>query len=394
MGKTYFLSNVMVSISNVIIGICNWLFLYLILQNYSPEIANSFTAFMSIFLLLSIPSTTISYITNKSGRAIESYIKKNRLVSLAIIFGYFLLCLIFTTKLYNFSLLFSVFLISLILLTFLSSYFKSLLQYRLRFTSYALISITEVIVKVIILLATISFLHNAAWIAFAAQYLVAFIVPFILYLYYQDGYEDRKSILSTTIILTATLFSAGIILYTNIDTLIGKIVLNSLDFNQYQKMLQLGKVLLFFCTGLNLVLIPSIQNEYRKISIVKMFLLTFILQTFFSVSFIAFVSIFFEKISSIFTLHTNLNLTIIFLVSFYIYSISQTASFILFRQNEWKKILASIVLVSLCQILMFFTQRDLSGYILSNLYISVIFLLVIFLFTLKYIKKIPTNNYL
>ena len=394
MSKVFLYRNVLVTASNFLVGALNWAFLFLVLKFTNVNEANTFLAFVSIFLLLSIPSTTINYVTNKIGRNLIDWIKSNMVRSIFIIIIYMCVC-IGASLLYGFSLLFSVYLSVLIVLALISSYNKAILQHNLQFVKFASISIIEVLAKILFLYFTINYLHNSAWFAMGIQYLISAILPILANIYLNPKKNISPNPLNFQTLATATAFSASIVIFTNIDTLIGKNILNNFDFNQYQKILQLAKVLLFFSTGLNLVLMPSILSEKDPKNIFKMFGFTFLAEITFSVIFIIIVSLFTDKIFSVFSIPLLQVIPVmITLFSMVIYGFAQSISFVFFRQNAWKIILGITFILSSVQIVGYLLQRDLLGFTIMNLVSSISLLFLFAIFSIKYLRNYFKSYYL
>lgn len=387
MSITFFYRNILISISNIIIGACNWAFLFIVLKYIERNEANTFIAFISIFLLLSIPSSTISYITNKIGKNLLIWVKNNQNKSIIAISLYLLFCAIFSLA-YGFSIIFTLYLCILIILTLISSYNKALLQHNLQFVKFSIVSIIEVIIKIAFLYFTILSINNSAWIAVGLQYIIGALLPIVFNLFLNDTKEQAEIPFNFQTLATATAFSASLIIFTNIDTLIGKSILESFDFNIYQKILQLSKVLLFFSTGLNLVLMPSILSEINHKSILKMFGITLVIEVLFSIFFIILIINFNDKILPIFSIPaSHFTSVLMILVSIGIYSIAQSISFVLFRENSWKKIALITLTISVIQIVGYYFQDNLAEFAYMNLFASVILLLLTSIGSYKYLKK-------
>lgn len=259
--KKFIIDNVVTSGANVLVGILNWVFTYLLLKYSGIESANSFLALMSILLVVTIPGTATAYIVNKLGsKSLEFFSKNFKLSSFIILLYLTVVGAVCVVLGYNFQLIVIIYL--LIAITLLGNYFKALLQYSLLFTHYSIISIVEVFFKIVVLVVLLNFTENAAIVALVVQLSIGLVASYLITKRKENQLDmSIPTLFDNSVLYTAVIFTASIVVYTSIDTIIGKISLTSIDFNNYQKLLQISKILIFFCSGINIVLIPTLEKE-------------------------------------------------------------------------------------------------------------------------------------
>jgi O-antigen/teichoic acid export membrane protein len=387
-------ANLFVSFSNVLVGLLNWYFIYFLLQNFNQGISNDIISFTSLFLLLTIPASILNLILIKSGEQFLTSIKNNKIVVLVILLVYltsvFVLCLIYGLKANQ-----AILMCILVILILIAYIYKSLLQYHLEYLKLILISIAEVILKILVLVFTFKSISYSGYLSLIFQYIIAAFGSFLIYSKYipiefKNLKNDFKIGFQT--ILTTSIFTILLGININIDSIIGNLALNTFDFNSYLKYTQISKILLFICLSLNMILLSFLEKNNLGLSRITLTIYTSLIQLFLTLSSIIGLFIFEPIIIKIFGISNySRSYAYILLVSTGLFIISTTFMSYLVLKNQWMKLMVLTIYMSFIQLILYLNSHTLDSFIGVNLIASIILISLVVLLNLSKINDLKLN---
>jgi O-antigen/teichoic acid export membrane protein len=373
-------ANLFVSFSNVLVGLLNWYFIYFLLQNFNQGISNDIISFTSLFLLLTIPASILNLILIKSGEQFLTSIKNNKIVVLVILLVYltsvFVLCLIYGLKANQ-----AILMCILVILILIAYIYKSLLQYHLEYLKLILISIAEVILKILVVVFTFKSISYSGYLSLIFQYIIAAFGSFLIYTkYIPKEFKNIKNDLKIGFqtILTTSIFTILLGININIDSIIGNLALNTIDFNSYLKYTQISKILLFICLSLNMILLSYLEKNNLGLSRIKLTIYTSLIQLFLTLSSIIGLFIFDSIIVNIFGISNySSSYAYTLLISTGVFILSTTFMTYFVLKENWKKLLILTICMSVIQIILYLNSHTLESFIQVNLIISSIFFFLV-----------------
>lgn len=349
----YIKQNLIIVFSSIFAGICNWLFGYLVIKLFHADDIAIFYGFAGLVGLLSLPSIWITYITTSHGKEVAVLLKQKFLGVNLLVFSITLTIFLFIfTELTNNFVYFS--LIALVLVSsFISAYYRGLLQNQLKFFLLGNIIIVENIFKISILI--IFFYFNVYPLAAIFAYVIQTISTTIVLKYYTNNIQTKinKDVIKKTAMYTLY-FSVGVVCFTNMDVVFARSFLNVGENTQYIVLIQIVKLLIFPSIAIVSGLYSNLSKKPDIKSILKMSLVSFLFITFGFVVLISTILFKFQLISMLFNIEiSNKYFTELMLIFGYLYSLSLILmNLLLVRRGKYLGIIviSNVVIQSLLYI--------------------------------------------
>lgn len=329
-------NNFVIIFASFVGGFGNWLYSFLILKLVSVNELTIYYAIVGILGICSIPSSWIALMATSVGHSlalqIREQIKKRVVLFVALLAVSTVLIgvIAFYAKL-SIELYFLV--LFLTNLTNFTAYYRGAQQHELKFTAISLITISEVVIKILcfFFLLFIGEKSIAALLSLSLQVVYSFLINVWIVRKGKDKavYTKHNYSLRETGILTL-LYSASFLIFTNTDVLMARVYLSKADNASYIALLQLTKLLLFSSIALTGVLFTSIKHETDIKKLFKMSGLSSFL-IFLGALVLLVVSYFkFDLLSKVFNIPPIYStLTLVFLSYCFLYSLSLVALTIL-----------------------------------------------------------------